>query len=93
MMVFNAAFNSCKPLFFLASTATTGMPKSSCNPAISILIPFFAARSFMVSANTTGIFKSMIWLQKSRFLFKLLASAINSITSVFTSWSTPINTL
>ena len=60
MIVFNAAFNSCKPLFFLASTATTGIPKSACNPVISILIPFFAARSFMVSANTTGIFKSII---------------------------------
>ena len=82
MMPTSACFNSCKPLFFLASIATTGMPKSSCKPAISILIPFFAAKSFIVKANTTGFFKSIIWLQKSKFLFKLLASAINKITSV-----------
>ena len=56
----NAFFNSPKPLFFLASTATTGIPKSDWSPAISTLIPFFCARSFMVSAKTTGIFKSMI---------------------------------
>ena len=60
MIFVKAVFNSVSPLFFLASTATTGIPKSSCSPAISILIPFLAARSFMVSANTTGIFKSII---------------------------------
>ena len=80
-------FNCVIPRPFLGFTAITGTPSSLSSSAILIFIPFFFAMSVIVNAITTGTFRSMICVQKSKLRFKLLASATATITLALISLS------
>ena len=74
-------FNAWSPVPFLVLTKAILVFNSFSSLGMSNVMPFLAMTSLILTTKSVGIFKSLIWVNRSRFRFRFSTSATTTATS------------